>query len=636
MKPTLGVCYYPEHWPEDMWAEDAKRMVATGLTWVRIGEFAWSRLEAKEGVFTWQWLDKAVEILGNAGLKVIMGTPSATPPRWVVDKYPDMLSVDIEGKTRKFGSRRHYCFSHLGFRAEAARMAAAMAKRYGNNPAIHAWQIDNEYGCHDTTLSYSNSALNGFRNWLAQKYQSPSALNHAWGNIFWSMEYDDFDQIELPNLTVTEANPSHWLDYRRFMSDQVVAFNKAQVQAMRPYAAQPFIHNYMGRITDFDHFTVGNDLEIASWDSYPMGFLEHVLSEETEEWKAHFSNQGDPDFQAFHHDLYRAVGHGRWWVMEQQPGPVNWAPYNPIPLDGMVKLWTMEAIAHGAEVVSYFRWRQAPFAQEQMHAGLLRPDSANAQGQIEALAVADELASLGNIEHEDSDIAIIFDYTSQWAWEIQPQGQGFDYFRLVFEQYRALRHLGLNVDILPATANDFGARKLVLIPGLMAWNDNLRHAVDHFDGLVITGPRTGLKTKNMQIPPTLGPDFASTTISRVASLRPNVTIPLANGGNIIKWQEILEPNSSIIETTTDNIPVLVADGKRHYLSSWLDQEGYKRIFSDLCDQQKIETMDMPEGVRQRAIKGKKLIINYNPHDSELNGVSISAAGYLWQEVRCRN
>ena len=209
MKRTLGVCYYPEHWPEDQWAEDARRMVETGLSWVRIGEFAWQRMEPSRGVFTWDWLDRAVETLGSAGLKIIMGTPTATPPRWLVDEMPDMLPVDSEGRVRKFGSRRHYDFSHIGYRKECQRIVRLMGERYGANPYIAAWQIDNEYDCHDTTLSYSDAALSGFRDWLAQRYQSTDAMNRAWGNVFWSMDYDSFDQVDLPNLTVTEPNPAH-------------------------------------------------------------------------------------------------------------------------------------------------------------------------------------------------------------------------------------------------------------------------------------------------------------------------------------------------------------------------------------------------------------------------------------------
>ena len=353
MKRSLGVCYYPEHWPEDIWAKDAAAMVEAGITWVRIGEFAWSRLEPTPGEFEFGWLDRAIETLGAAGLKVILGTPSATPPHWMLDRFPDMLAADAQGNPRKFGSRRHYCHSHDGYRDAAADMAHRLGERYGRNPHIAAWQIDNEYGCHDTVLSFSDAARVAFRSWLGQRYESVQDLNTAWGNVFWSMEYASFDDIDLPNLTVTQANPSHELAFRRFASDQVVQWNTAQAAALRALTDAPLIHNYMGRELNFDHFAVARDLDIASWDSYPIGFLSDRL-EATPEHKARYLQQGDPDMQAFHHDLYRALNKGRWWVMEQQPGPVNWAPYNPAPLPGMVRVWTWEAFAHGAEVVSYF------------------------------------------------------------------------------------------------------------------------------------------------------------------------------------------------------------------------------------------------------------------------------------------
>ena len=375
MKRALGVCYYPEHWPEDRWADDARQMAEAGITWVRIGEFAWSRLEPSPGDFHWDWLDRAIATLAQAGLEIVLGTPTATPPRWMLDRHPDMLARDIDGRPRGFGSRRHYCFSHAGYRAEAVRMSRLLGVRYGNDSRASAWQIDNEYDCHDTARSYSPAAQVAFRVWLADRYGDIATLNSAWGTMFWSMEYQSFDQINLPHLTVTQPNPAHLLAFYRFSSDQVVAFNRAQVDVLRPLTKAPLIHNYMGRVTGFDHHRVGADLDIAAWDSYPIGFLSDRI-EANADHKARYLQQGDPDFQAFHHDLYRTIGKGRMWVMEQQPGPVNWAPHNPAPLPGMVRLWTWEAFAHGAEVVSYFRWRQAPFAQEQMHAGLLRSDGA--------------------------------------------------------------------------------------------------------------------------------------------------------------------------------------------------------------------------------------------------------------------
>jgi len=184
----LGVCYYPEHWPEDWWADDARRMADIGLTRVRIGEFAWSRIEPSLGRYDWAWLDRAVEVLHAAGLGIIMGTPTATPPKWLVDRMPDMIAYDADGRPRGFGSRRHYCFSHQGYRDEAARIVATMADRYGDHPALMAWQTDNEYGCQDTILSYGEEDLKAFREWLRMRYQSPEQLNEAWGNVFWSME----------------------------------------------------------------------------------------------------------------------------------------------------------------------------------------------------------------------------------------------------------------------------------------------------------------------------------------------------------------------------------------------------------------------------------------------------------------
>jgi len=629
MTPALGVCYYPEHWPETVWAADAAAMVEAGLSWVRIGEFAWSRIEPREDNFNWDWLDSAIETLGKAGLKIVLGTPTATPPRWMLTKHPDILACDKNGRPRKFGSRRHYCFSHEGYKSECARIAAKLGERYGENPHIQSWQIDNEYGCHDTTLSYSQAAEAAFRVWLLEKYKSIEALNTAWGNVFWSMEYGDFEEIDLPNLTVTEANPAHLMDFRRFSSDQVVVFNRVQVDVLRDYTDAPLIHNYMGRITDFDHFAVGQDLDIASWDSYPLGFLED-RSDDGDDWKQRFSRQGDPDFAAFHHDLYRAIGDGRWWVMEQQAGPVNWAPYNPAPLPGMVRLWTWEAIAHGAEVVSYFRWRQAPFAQEQMHAGLQRADYGDSPAMAEVSKVAGEISDLISGDTDESPVAIVFDYKSAWAWEIQPQGKDFDYFRLVFDMYRGLRRMGLSVDILPPDTQDFGSRKLVLIPGLMAWTDGLRLAIETFRGKLILGPRTGSKTEDFQIPAHLPPDMNAldVKVTAVESLRPGSAIRLENGGAFHIWREFVEAQSAIIESTTDGHPAVVESGGVQYICGWPDQQSFDRLLKSVAEMAGLTTLHMPGGLRCRDFGDFRLYVNYDNVSLVVDDREIPAADIM--------
>jgi beta-galactosidase len=633
VKRTLGVCYYPEHWPEEKWAEDAARMAALGLTWVRIGEFAWSRIEPEPGRFDWDWLDRAIDTLGKAGLKVVLGTPTATPPRWMLERHPDMLAVDAQGRPRGFGSRRHYCFSHRGYRQDSARIVTELAQRYGNNRHVAAWQTDNEYGCHDTVLSYSDAARDAFREWLAQRYQSPQALNRAWGNVFWSMEYSSFDEIGLPNLTVTEANPSHVMAFRRFASDEVAAYNRIQTEIIRKLSDAPIAHNYMGRITEFDHFAVGADLDIASWDAYPLGFLSDRL-EVSAEHKRRFVRQGDPDFQAFHHDLYRAVGRGRWWIMEQQPGPVNWAPWNADPLPGMARLWAWEAFAHGAEAVCYFRWRQAPFAQEQMHAGLLRPDSAPAQAFEEAGKVAQELAAMPDVGTARADVALVFDYASAWAWQTQPQGRDFDYFRLAFAFYRGLRRLGLNVDILPPDVADLSAYKLVLAPGVATLSEAFLGALKAHKGAALIGPRSNAKTVEFATPVPLPPNLPGlqAVVARVESLPPDVPVPLDGGGNLLHWREKIETGAEVVERAADGWPVLIRSGGLHYLGGWPEDAVLDRMLMALCEAQGIEVEVLPEGLRRRDTDTHRFWFNYNPFEVDWDGVTLPPAGVHWEAL----
>ncbi len=620
----LGCCYYPEHWPESFWAEDARRMVDMGLTRVRIGEFAWSRIEPQPWRYDWAWLDRAIETLHGAGLGIILGTPTATPPKWLVDKMPDMLAIDGQGDERRFGSRRHYCFSHLGYRGECARITAALVERYGNHPGIVAWQTDNEYGCHDTIVSYSDSAAQGFRRWLERNYEDVTALNAAWGNVFWSQEYRSFAEIDPPHLTVTEPNPAHVLDYRRFASDEVVSFNRAQVDILRAGSpGRDIVHNYMGYFTEFDHHAVSRDLDVATWDSYPIGFLEQFWFSRDE--KLRYAKQGHPDIAAFHHDLYRGCAKGRWWVMEQQPGPVNWAAHNPAPMPGMVRLWTLEAAAHGAELVSYFRWRQAPFGQEMHHAGLLRPDSVDDVGAHEARAVASDLAALGDLGPPPKSVALLFSYEAAWLFEAQPQGRSFRYMELVFGMYSALRRLGLDIDILPVgTALD--GYKMVVAPSLPILDPVL---VERLAGLsipVLFGPRSGSRTADFQIPDGLPPGVLRKaipmTIPRVESLREGL-IEHGNGFTITRWFEHVETDLVAEEVLSDGRGVVYANGSLRYLAGWPDEALLTRLFTRMATEVSIETVALPADLRLRRAGNMTFAFNYGPDPIDLGAITDS-------------
>ena len=622
----LGVCYFPEHWDPADWGEDARMMAEIGIDFARIGEFAWGVIEPEPGRIDLDWMQDSLDLLHEHGIDVVLCTPTATPPKWLVDSMPDMLATDHDGAIRGFGSRRHYSFAHEGYRRECARITRIVAGRFGTHPAVIGWQTDNEYGCHDTTISYGPVDRAAFNDWLAQRYQSVDRLNRAWGNVFWSMQYGSFDEVELPNLTVTEANPAHWMDYRRFASDMVADFNRLQVEILRELSpGRDITHNFMGRILDFDHFKLGGQIDVSTWDSYPLGFLDQQRDIFGKSHRARFARAGDPDFQAFHHDLYRATSNGRWWVMEQQPGPVNWAPNNIAPRDGMIGLWALEAYAHGAEAVAYFRWRQAPFGQEQMHAGLLRPDRSPAEAHDEARKVAGLLPQIDWPEPQSAPIALVFDYESCWAWKTQPQGELFDYFSLAFDVYRGLRRLGQSVDILsPDQAatrlDDYG---IVLVPGLFACPPALASAMTTTSTRVIFGPRSASKTATFQIPPDLPPelptDIAPGRVTRVETLAEGLTVPLSISGHFRIWREFVDADAAaeIRFETGDGTPGMIRRGSVDYLCGWPDSACLDTILTKACGEAGLRTCRLPEGVRLRRVGDTGFLVNYGDEPFEI-------------------
>jgi beta-galactosidase len=642
----LGVCYYPEHWPESMWEDDAQRMKALGIERVRIAEFAWSRIEPMPGEYDWDWLDRAVDVLHRSGLQIVMCTPTATPPKWLIDRHPDILPVGADGQARRFGSRRHYDFSSPSYFEAARRISTAVAQRYGAHPGVAFWQIDNEFGCHQTVVSYSDAALLRFREWLRVRYGTIDALNRAWGNVFWSMEYRSFDEVDTPAATVTEANPSHRFDYRRFASDELARFNRMQAEIIRAHSpGRPVAHNFMQLFTEFDHYKVAADLDIAAWDSYPLGALEELWFDP--ETKARWLRTGHPDFASFNHDIYRGMSRLPFWVMEQQPGPVNWAHWNPAPLPGMVRLWSWEAFAHGAGCVSYFRWRQAPFAQEQMHAGLNTPDNRLDIGGSEASRVAAEIRSMLEA-HPDAgedakrSVALVYDYPAKWLFEVHPQGADFHYPRFAFEYYSALRSLGLDVDVVPVDAPLDGYR-MIVVPPLPIVPDDFVERLTRSGAQVVIGPRTGSKTVDLQIPGNLPPGPLAQALQlrvwRVESLRPNICPavrmasssagrPGSDAGQGRHWRDLIDLDThaphEVVAEFDDGHPACVRHGAFHYCAGLFDEALTRRLFADIAERAGLRAVPLPEGVRVSRRAGVTYVFNYGERVYEVEGVEAGA------------
>jgi beta-galactosidase len=605
-----------------MWRQDARRMVELGLSVVRIAEFAWSRIEPAPERFDWPWLDEAIGILADAGLKLVLGTPTAAPPRWLIEQHPEILPCDAHGQPKTFGSRRHYSFSSEPFYEASRRIVSAVGARYGAHPALLAWQLDNEYGCHDTALSYDPAALRGFRGWLARRYGDVRKLNDAWGNVFWSAEYAHFDEIGFPVGMPAQINPIHALDFRRFTSDEVRRYNRMQVDILREKSpGRPVLTNFMSQFTEFDHHALAADLDFVAWDSYPLGALERQASIGEADRKR-WMRTGHPDLAAFTHDLVRNLGRGRFWVMEQQAGPVNWAYSNPVPAPGMVRTWTWEAFAHGAELVSYFRWRQVPYAQEQMHSGLRSPDDRVEPGGIEAQRVAQELAGVPDAPPPPARVALVFDYETKWMTDLQRHGAGFDYLGLCFRWYGALRKLGLDVDIVGREASLDG-RALVVVPSLSVADAAFTQRLDACGAQVVFGPRCGSKTRDFAIPPGLPPaEFAR--VMPMRTLRVDTTpadhvdeIVDANGarlGHSRHWRDIIEPlgETQVMFRFADGAPALLRYGRFRAIAGDVNDELLGAWLRAAVDAAGIAATPVTEGLRLRSRGPVRFAINYGP------------------------
>lgn len=586
--------------------KDLDMMQELGISQVRLAEFAWSKMQPGPDEYDFGWLDKVISLAGERDLGVTLCTPTATPPNWLIRKHPEILPVAEDGRVREFGSRRHYSFNSQVYLDYSCQITEKMAQRYGKNPIVNSWQTDNELGCHDTTRSYGKVDEEAFQKFLANKYKDINKLNQAWGNIFWDQNYSDFSDIPLPNHQVCEWNPAHRMDYLRFSSASVVAYNKAQTDILHKYCDnQPVTHNMMGFINDFDHYAMAEDLDFACWDNYPLGFLEHMYKDDAD--KAKYYNIGHPDISAYYHDLYRNLGRGKLWIMEQQPGPVNWAHHNPVPAQGAMKFWAWQAFCHGAEVVCYFRWRQAPYAQEQMHAGLLNPDSQPAQAYYEVQELVKEMQDIPQLELSPAPVALVHDYESIWFWEALPQNESFLANEWAFAWYECLRSCGINIDIVSPTA-DFSKYKLVVIPTMVDPSKDMLDKVKQAGNTqFVWGPRSGSKTENFSFPADMPPgklqQFLPIKLDKVASLRPG--IKLAGSGDFGKWagelwleylNSDLKPRATC-EADGQKLGVFYSNNNQHYLGVALDKVSLHSLVEMLLKESGVSHKLLPVGQR---------------------------------------
>jgi beta-galactosidase len=631
---SLGVCYYPEQWPRERWEMYAQRMNDLGLSYARIGEFAWSRIEPEPECWDWDWLDDAVTTLSRAGLKVVLCTPTAAPPAWLVHHHPEILPVDREGRVRHHGSRRHYDFSSAVYREHSQRVTRALATRYGQHAAVVGWQTDNEFGDHIGARSYSPVAAAAFRAWLRERYTSIDALNEAWGAVFWNQLYVDWEHIGLPNLTFAEPNPSHALDFSRFTSDQVKGFQEEQVAILRELSPGRWVtHNFMRLESSFDHYQVSDCLDFVSWDNYPTGGI--AYSNLSDDMKLAYARTGHPDLISINHDLYRGMKAGNsFWVMEQQPGQINWAPSNPLPAPGAVALWTMQAWAHGASVVSYFRWRAATMAQEVMHSALLRHDDTLDRGGEEIAAL--DLSGLRNTEGPAS-VVVLHDYDSLWVQDEQPHATGAGYWDQMMLFYTVLRRLGVDVDIRHADS-DLGSYRLVVVPALQIIDESRARRFEQIAGSahMIFGPRTGYRTPTGRVQEDGQPGplraLLGCRLLNFDGMPPGLTVRA--GVHVVHtWAESYRVTTGEVLARYTSGPLsgqaaVVGNGNVTTVGAWCESL-LDDIIRGLLARNEIPIIELPEGVRVTRRGSAIVWQNFNEHPVTLdNGVELPPVSFL--------
>lgn len=482
----FGAAYYPEHWTKNRMEIDAKMMADAKFNVVRMGEFAWSKMEPSEGEFNFEWLTEAIELFSSYGIKTILGTPTATPPKWLMDKHPEIYAVDINGKSFKFGARRHYCHSSSIYRKYIEIIVREMAERYATNDNVIAWQVDNELAGDHNGRCYCNSCTNGFREYLSNKFAHIKALNNAWGTIVWSQGYKSFKEVDLPSNTHAISNPSLHVEYYRFASQSMIDYQNFQIAILKEYTTnQPITTNVFDLTGQIDHHELIKTNDFISSDFYPNLTFE----------------KPEPYRQALAVDIFIGSRDKMMIKMEQQSGMPGGDIMFPPPKKGDLARWAYQSIAHGCDGIVFFRWRTNIHGAEQHWHGILGHDGRENRIYSETRKMGSELESISQyIENTKnvSNVAIVLDYQLNWVFEVQPHIYQYDYMQHIEEYYKALYDLGISVDIVSKDA-ELSKYSVLILPNHSIVNDKYAKLYEEYvqsGGNVVFDFRSGVRDDN--------------------------------------------------------------------------------------------------------------------------------------------
>ena len=594
---TYSVDYYPEHWDNSRWETDAKMMRAAGVTSARIAEFAWCRMEPEEGRYDFAWLDRVIETLSAHGVSVMMCTPTATPPAWLCTEHPEIYRVDKLGGVHAFGTRHQACPNHPTYREYCRKIVTQLGEHFAANEAVFAWQLDNEYGEGSTSYCYCETCRGRFQEYVKEKYGTLDALNRAWGTIVWSQEYSDWSQIPpavpagFGSFTQDHINPSLRQDYIHFMSQSWVDYQKLQIDALK--AANPdwlITHNVMPFDTfrQLDYYALSKDLDVLGWDNYPRP-------------------DQDPLKPGMRHEVCRSLKRRSFWTLEGPPTTPSsyFGVYAPRP--GYLRYIAYQCFAHGADLVSSFRWHQPRVGCEQLYVGLL-PHSGEPGRLYEELSIlGDELARLdiGGERSSAADVAIMMDYPSQWALDFQDADGGARYWDEIFRFYRAFASQGIPVHFVNARdASAFADYKALIAPMMFVADDATGRALESFvaaGGTFMTTHRSGL-VADSHVVPEIGAPGALAGVTGIRVLESDGVRDLGdNSVRVKEWDQTYKAGDycDVIALDDDVRAMAIyrkdyyagspavsvrqsGSGRAYYVATTLEDAFYNRLAAVMC------------------------------------------------------
>ena len=474
-----GGDYNPEQWLDrpDILARDLEMLQKARINAVTLGVFSWSILEPEEGVFHLEWLKEMMNTLYARGIRVILATPSGARPRWLAEKYPEVLRVREDRVRCLYGERHNHCYTSPVYRQKVQAINQKLAETFKDHPGVILWHISNEYGgeCHCPLCQAA------FRRWLKERYQTIDALNHAWWTTFWSHTYTSFEQVDSPSTLGDSGLHGLSLDWKRFVTAQTTDFMREEIRALREAGAtQPVTTNFMEDYTGLNYYELAKEIDIVSWDSYPL-------------WR--YQSDSRTALQTgMQHDLMRTMKHAPFLLMESSPSGLNWQPVSKLKKPGLLLNASLHAIAHGADSVQFFQIRQGRGGFEKFHGAVIdHYGGEDTRVFREVTQTGQALESLACIAGSQVDVpaAVLWDTESRWAMEQArgPRNEGLFYREAVFKSYQALRKCGLNVDLLQVEQPLEGYRMLV-VPMLYMFRsgieDRLREFVQGGGTLIMT------------------------------------------------------------------------------------------------------------------------------------------------------